>query len=212
MSKETDTDKSCTEVYSTTHDESHTELTKTVKASNKVSCNADLPGKTGTKNDVTEHVMENSPTEDEKLQGEKGDESKNSDDMSAPLFTEATADMSMVSKNSDTEKHTPKPKKRRLGMTGPAFTKSSLSVNVRDVSIELQIPKEQNVVETCTSEGKQVVRKYMCKKCPEMFFTKNGYKRHLLCNHKIRNVDKYHPEIIEKTICIFGQDGYETTN
>ena len=157
MSKETDTDKSCTEVYSMTHDESHTEVTKTVKASNQLSCNADLPGKTGTKNDVTEHVMENSPTEDEKIQGEKGDESKNSDNMSAPLFTEATADMSMVSKNSDMEKHTPKLKKRRLGMTGPAFTKSSLSVNVRDVSIELQIPKEQNVVETCTSEGKQVV-------------------------------------------------------
>ena len=38
MSKETDTDKSCTEVYSTTHDESHTEVTKTVKASNQVSC------------------------------------------------------------------------------------------------------------------------------------------------------------------------------
>ena len=211
MSKETDTDKSCTEVYSTTHDESHTEVTKTVKASNQVSCNADIPGKTGTKNDVTEHVMENSPTEDEKIQGEKGDESKNSDDMSAPLFTEATADMSMVSKNSDTEKHTPKVKKRRLGMTGPAFTKSSLSVNVRDVSIELQIPKEQNVVETCTSEGKQVVRKYMCKKCPEMFFTKNGYERHLMHNHKIQNVDQYQPEIVEKTICIFGQDGYETT-
>ena len=156
MSKETDTDKSCTEVYSTTHDESHTEVTKTVKASNEV-CNADLPGNTGTKNDVTEHVMENSPTEVEKIQGEKGDESNNSDDMSAPLFTEETEDMSMVSKNSDTEKHTLKPKKRRLGMTGPAFMKSTLSVNVRDVSIELQIPKEQNVVETCTSEGKQVV-------------------------------------------------------
>ena len=30
-------------------------------------------------------------------------------------------------------------------------------------------------------------------------------------NHKIQNVDQYQPEIIEKTICIFGQDGYETT-
>ena len=80
-------------------------MTKTVKASNELSCNADLPGNTGTKNDITEHVMENSPTEDEKIQGEKGDESKNSDDMSAPLITEASADMSMVSKNSDTEKH-----------------------------------------------------------------------------------------------------------
>ena len=151
MSKETDNDKSCIEVYSTTHDESHTEVTKTVKASNQVPCNADISGKTGTKNDITEHVMENSPTEDEKRQGEKGDGSKNSDDMSAPLFTEVTEDVSMVSKNSDTEQHTPKLKKRRLGMTGPAFTKSLLSINVSDVSIELQIPKEQNVVETCIS-------------------------------------------------------------
>ena len=30
-------------------------------------------------------------------------------------------------------------------------------------------------------------------------------------NHKIRNVDQYQPEIIKKTICISGQDGYETT-
>ena len=30
-------------------------------------------------------------------------------------------------------------------------------------------------------------------------------------NHKIRNVDKYEPGIIEKTIRIYGQDGYETT-
>ena len=30
-------------------------------------------------------------------------------------------------------------------------------------------------------------------------------------NHKIRNVDQYQPEIIEKTIRLFGQDGYETT-
>ena len=30
-------------------------------------------------------------------------------------------------------------------------------------------------------------------------------------NHKILNVDQYEPEIIEKTIQIFGQDRYETT-
>ena len=211
MSKETDNDKSCTEVYSTTNDESQTEVTKAVKASNEVAFNADISGNTETKNDVTENAMDNLPTEEENIQGEKGDESKNSDVMSAPLFTEPTEEMSIVSKNSDTEEHTPKPKKRRLGMTGPAFTKSMLSVNVSDVSKELEIPKEQNVVETCISEGKQVVRKYMCKKCPEMFFTKNGYERHLMRNHKIQNVDQYQPEIIEKTIRIFGQDGYETT-
>ena len=47
----------------------------------------------------------------------------------------------------------------------------------------------------------------MCKKCPEMFFTKNGYERHLMRNHKIRNVDQYQPEIIEKTISILAKMG-----
>ena len=211
MSKETDNDKSCTEMYSTTNDESQTEVTKAVKASNEVAFNVDISGNTETKNDMTQNPMDNLPTEEENIQREKGDESKNSDVMSAPLFTELTEEMSIQSKNSDTEEHTPKPKKRRLGMTGPAFTKSTLSINVSDVSKELEIPKEQNVVETCISARKQVVRKYMCKKCPEMFFTKNRYERHLMHNHKIRNVDKYQPEIIEKTIRLFGQDGYETT-
>ena len=41
-------------------------------------------------------------------------------------------------------------------MTGPVFTKSTLSVNLSDVSRELNIPKEQSVVETGISEGKQV--------------------------------------------------------
>ena len=31
-------------------------------------------------------------------------------------------------------------------------------------------------------------------------------------NHKIWNVDQYEPEIIEKTIRIYGQDGYEMTH
>ena len=124
--------------------------------------------------------------------------------MSAPLFTEPMEEMSMVSKIL-TQKNIPEAEERRLGMTGPAFTKSMLSANVSDVSIELNIPKEQNVVETCISEGKQVVQKYMCKKCPEMFFTKNGYERHLMCNHKIWNVGQYQPEIIEKTIQILGK-------
>ena len=85
-----------------------------------------------------------------------------------------------------------------MGITGPAFTKTKLSVNLSDVSEELNIPKEQSVVETGISKGKQVMRKYMCKKCPEMFFTKNRYERHLLHTHKIRNVADYEPEIIEK--------------
>ena len=114
----------------------------------------------------------------------------------------------MVSNNSDKDEQPLRQKKKRLGMTGPPFMKCMWSVNVSNVSRELNIPKEQNVVETCVSEGKQ---ESMCKKCPEMFFTKNGYKRHLMCMHKIRNVEEYEPEIIEKTIHIFGQDGCETT-
>ena len=211
ISKETDNDKSCTEVYSTTNDESCTEVTKAVQGSKEAVVNADISGKTETKNDVTENAMDNSPSDEVNIEGEKGEESNNSDDISAPLFTELTEEMSSVSKNSDTEEHTPRPKKRRLGMTGPAFMKSTLSINVSDVSKDFDMPKEQNVVETCISEGKQVVQKYMCKKCPGMFFTKNEYQQHLMRNHKILNVDQYEPEIIEKTIPIFGQDGYEMT-
>ena len=153
MSKETDNDKSCTEVYSTTNDESQTKVTKAVKGTNEGEVNADISGNTESNNDMTEKAMDNSPTDEENIQGEKGEESKNSDVMSAPLFTEPTEEMSSVSKNSDTEEHTPRLKKRRLGMTGPAFTKSKLSVNVSDVSKDFDIPKDQNVVETCISEG-----------------------------------------------------------
>ena len=60
MSKETDNDKSGTEVYSTTNDESQTEVTKAVKASNEVSVNAYISVNTETKNDVTENAMDNS--------------------------------------------------------------------------------------------------------------------------------------------------------
>ena len=173
MSKETDNDKSGTEVYSTTNDESHTEVSKAVQGSKEVGVNADISERTESNNDGTENAMQSDVVN---IEGEKGEESKNSDAMSAPLFTEPTEERSNVSKNSDTEEHTLKPKKRRLGMTRPAFTKSTLSVNVSDVSKDFEMPKEQKVVKTCISEGKQVVRKYMCKKHQEMFFTKNGYQ------------------------------------
>ena len=216
MSEESEIDKlckckSCTEVYSTTHDETQTDIPKSIQKANNRTVDADGVAETKTKNDVPQHPIENSPTEKENGQGEKGENSNNFDIVSAPLFSEPMEQTSMESNNSDKDEYPPKPKKKRLGMTGPAFTKCTLSINVSDVSRELNIPKEQNVVEACVSEGKQVVRKYMCKKCPEMFFTKNSYERHLMHNHKIRNVGKYEPEIIEKTICIFGQDGYETT-
>ena len=156
MSKETDNDKSCTEVYSTTNDESCTDVTKAVQGSKETAVNADISGRTETNNDVTENAMENLPSDEVNIEGENGEESKNPDAMSAPLFTELTEEISSVSKNSDTEEHTLGLMKRRLGMTGPVFTKSMLSINVSDVSKDFEIPKEQNVVETCISEWKQV--------------------------------------------------------
>ena len=85
MSKETDNDKSCTEVYSTTNDEIQTEVPKPVKTSNEVAVNAEISGNTQTKNDITEHPIEYPSTEEENIQGEKEEESNNSDLMSAPL-------------------------------------------------------------------------------------------------------------------------------
>ena len=49
MSKETDNDKSCTEVYSTTNDKTQTEVSKSVKTSNEVAVNAEISGNTQTK-------------------------------------------------------------------------------------------------------------------------------------------------------------------
>ena len=164
--------------------------------------------------ELNEGVLESSqsPVENEKL--EKNDstqQSKDSDNSSQLLFSDPTEDTNVISKISDNNESTPKLKKRKLGMMGPAFMKAKLSVNLSDVSVELNIPKEQSVVETGMSDGKQVVWKYICKKCPEMFFTKSGYERHLFKIHKIRNVGEYELEIIEKMIKIFGPHSYETT-
>ena len=163
MSKETDNDKSGTEVYSTTNDESHTEVSKAVQGSKEAGVNADISERTESNNDGTENAMQSDVVN---IEGEKGEESKNSDTMSAPLFTEPTEERSNVSKNSDTEEHTLKPKKRRLGMTRPAFTKSTLSVNVSDVSKDFEMPKEQKVVKTCISEGEAGCAKIYVQEAP----------------------------------------------
>ena len=167
-----------------------------------------------TPTELNEGVLESSQSNVDNgkaVRNESREHGKNSDNSSQPLFSEATEDTTVISKNSNNNDTTPKPNKRRLGMMGPAFTKLKLSVNLSDVSVELNIPKEQSVVQTGMSDRKQVVRKYMCKKCPEMFFTKSGYERHLLKIHKIRNVAEYEPEIIEKIRKIFGPHSYETT-
>ena len=159
-----------------------------------------------TPTELNEGVLESSQSQVENEKPEKNDSTqqfKDSDNSSQLLFSDPTEDTNVISKISDNNESTLKPKKRRLAMMGPAFMKAKLSVNLSDVSVELNIPKEQSVVETGTSDRKQVVRKYMCKKCPEMFFTKSGYERHLLKIHKIRNVAEYEPDIIEKMIKIF---------
>ena len=61
-----------------------------MQGSKEAVVNTDISGKTETKNDVTENAIDNSPSDEVNIEGEKGEESNNSDDMSAPLFTELT--------------------------------------------------------------------------------------------------------------------------
>ena len=61
------------------------------------------------------------------------------------------------------------------------------------------------------AEGnKNVMRKLMCTKCPEMFFTMEGYQRHLFKDHKIHCFEKHPPQVIEKTVTRYSQETYET--
>ena len=54
------------------------------------------------------------------------------------------------------------------------------------------------------------MRKLMCTKCPEMFFTQEGYQRHLFKDHKVRCFDKHPPQVIEKIVMRCSQETYET--
>ena len=206
-----DTDKSCTEVQSTTVEDKEGGCVQNEAEGSDLKKNTEIEM---TDTEQNEGILESLESQLDNKNEKNMDimsKSKNSDNSSKSLFSDPSEDTNHTSKNSDKHDSPPKPKKKRLGMMGPAFTKEKLSVNLSDVLLELNIPKDQSVIETGTCDGKQVVRKYMCKKCPEMFFTKSGYERHLLKVHKIRNVAEYEPEIIEKTIQIFGPHSYETT-
>ena len=52
----------------------------------------------------------------------------------------------------------------------------------------------------------------MCTKCPEMFFTQEGYQRHLFKDHKVGCFDKHLPQVIEKIVTRCSQETYETNN
>ena len=81
-------------------------------------------------NDGLHESVENPPEKEKDGYGEMTEESNNLNMQSAPLFTEPIEQDTTVSNNSDNNDSIMKPKKRRLGMTGPAFTKSTLSVNL----------------------------------------------------------------------------------
>ena len=54
------------------------------------------------------------------------------------------------------------------------------------------------------------MRKLICTKCPEMFFTQEGYQRHLFKDHKVWCFDKHPPQVIEKIVTRCSQETYET--
>ena len=54
------------------------------------------------------------------------------------------------------------------------------------------------------------MRKLMCTKCPEMFFTQEGYQRHLFKDHKVWCFDKHPPQVIAKIVMRCSQETYET--
>ena len=100
--------------------------------------------------------------------------------------------------------------KRRLGMSGPALMKKTLKVKIQDISIDSDKTEVTTVAENVNEGNKSVMRKLMCTKCPEMFFTTEGYQRHLFKDHKVRCFDKYPPQVIEKTVTRFSEETYET--
>ena len=101
-------------------------------------------------------------------------------------------------------------RKHRLGMGGPAFTKRRLQVKMQDISTDSdkgpKSPHRQEIKEG----NKSVMTKLMCAKCPEMFFTMEGYQRHLFKDHKIRCFEKHPPQVIEKTVTRYSEEMYKT--
>ena len=81
---------------------------------------------------------------------------------------------------------------------------------MQDISIDSdKIPKTQDT-EKLEGGKDSVMRKLLCTKCPEMFFTREGYQRHLFKDHKVRCFEKHPAQVIEKIVMRCSEDTYET--
>ena len=126
-------------------------------------------------------------------------------------MVESTAIESTNMTNKDNSQDSNKPAmKQRLGKGGPAFTKRSIQVKMQDISTESDRSTTVEVKEEIKGGNKSVMRKLMCTKCPEMFFTIEGYQRHLFKDHKVRCFDKHPPQVIEKIVTKYNEETYET--
>ena len=109
-----------------------------------------------------------------------------------------------------------KPTKRRLGISGPAFSKKELNVSLTNISDELHFKEYDDSIQIHGTPKKDKILKYACQKCPEMFFTVEGYHKHLFQLHKIWNIKAYPPTVYEKTVTVLNpttkkkEDTFET--
>ena len=95
-----------------------------------------------------------------------------------------------------------KPMKRRLGISGPAFSKKKLNVCLTNISDELHLKEYDDTIQICGTAKKDKILKYACQKCPEMFFTVEGYHKHLFQLHKIWNIKAHPPTVYVKTVTV----------
>ena len=109
--------------------------------------------------------------------------------------------------NSDTEMKQPEINitQKRLGMTGSVskFRNLRLSmVDLKDQLDEMEMdPDISYVVESDENSPKMSkVKQYCCTKCNTAKWTLDGYESHLLQEHNIRNVKKYPPTVMTRTI------------
>ena len=109
-----------------------------------------------------------------------------------------------------------KPTKRRLGISGPAFSKKKLNVSLTNISEELHLKEYDDTIQIRGTPKKDKILKYAYQKCQEMFFTVEGYHKHLFQLHKIWNIKAHPPTVYEKTVTVLNpttkkkEDTFET--
>ena len=109
--------------------------------------------------------------------------------------------------NSDEETNSPKINitKKRLGMTGciSKFKNARLSmVDLKDELDEMEMNADISyVLESEEGTPKTTkVKQFCCSKCSTANWTLDGYETHLLQEHQIRDVKKYPPTVLTRTI------------